>query len=84
MVSPKFGAVLGPWAGTELYVNAGMTIALGLSCDRYGPGAAISDNIGRSGYRELTLRWRWRGRDFGRSLRIAPGDSYGDQCEQRQ
>ena len=24
MVSPKFGAVLGPWAGTELYVNAGM------------------------------------------------------------
>ena len=24
IVSPKFGAVLGPWAGTELYVNAGM------------------------------------------------------------
>ena len=24
MVSPKFAAVLGPWAGTELYVNAGM------------------------------------------------------------
>lgn len=24
LVSPKFGAVLGPWAGTEVYVNAGM------------------------------------------------------------
>jgi len=24
MVSPKFGAVLGPWAGTEVYANAGM------------------------------------------------------------
>ena len=24
MVSPKFGAVLGPWSGTELYANAGM------------------------------------------------------------
>jgi hypothetical protein len=24
LVSPKFGAVLGPWADTELYVNAGM------------------------------------------------------------
>ncbi len=24
MVSPKFGAVFGPWAGTELYANAGM------------------------------------------------------------
>ncbi|MEO5896427.1 MAG: TonB-dependent receptor [Vicinamibacterales bacterium] len=24
LVSPKFGAVLGPWAGTELYANAGM------------------------------------------------------------
>jgi hypothetical protein len=24
MVSPKFGAVLGPWAGTEVYLNAGM------------------------------------------------------------
>jgi hypothetical protein len=24
MVSPKFGAVFGPWSGTELYANAGM------------------------------------------------------------
>jgi hypothetical protein len=24
LVSPKFGAVFGPWAGTELYANAGM------------------------------------------------------------
>lgn len=24
LVSPKFGAAFGPWAGTELYVNAGM------------------------------------------------------------
>ncbi|MEO7272167.1 MAG: TonB-dependent receptor [Vicinamibacterales bacterium] len=24
LVSPKFGAALGPWAGTELYANAGM------------------------------------------------------------
>jgi len=24
ILSPKFGAVLGPWSGTELYVNAGM------------------------------------------------------------
>jgi outer membrane receptor protein involved in Fe transport len=24
LVSPKFGAVIGPWAGTELYANAGM------------------------------------------------------------
>jgi len=24
LVSPKFGAVLGPWAGTEVYANAGM------------------------------------------------------------
>jgi TonB-dependent Receptor Plug Domain/Carboxypeptidase regulatory-like domain/TonB dependent receptor len=24
LVSPKFGAAIGPWSGTELYVNAGM------------------------------------------------------------
>jgi hypothetical protein len=24
LVSPKFGAVIGPWSGTEFYVNAGM------------------------------------------------------------
>ena len=24
MVSPKFGAVFGPWGGTEVYANAGM------------------------------------------------------------
>ena len=24
LVSPKFGAVFGPWAGTEIYANAGM------------------------------------------------------------
>jgi hypothetical protein len=24
MISPKFGAVFGPWSGTELYANAGM------------------------------------------------------------
>ena len=24
MISPKFGAVLGPWSGTEFYANAGM------------------------------------------------------------
>jgi hypothetical protein len=24
LLSPKFGAAIGPWAGTELYVNAGM------------------------------------------------------------
>ena len=66
MVSPKFGAVFGPWSGTELYANAGMGFH-----SNDARGAVI-----RSRSRQRRVR---RSRDAaGSCARRGSGPAYGE------
>jgi outer membrane receptor protein involved in Fe transport len=67
LVSPKFGAVFGPWAGTELYANAGMGFH-----SNDARGAAISvDPLTGGPVERVTPLVRARGAEFGiRTVRV--------------
>jgi hypothetical protein len=67
LVSPKGGAVFGPWQGTELYVNAGVGFH---SNDARGATIAIDPATGRRADRVTPLA-RARGAEVGvRSVRV--------------
>ena len=67
LVSPKFAAVLGPWAGTELYANAGMGFH-----SNDARGAAISvDPLTGQPVERVTPLVRAKGAEFGfRTVRV--------------
>jgi hypothetical protein len=67
LVSPKFGAVLGPWASTELYVNAGLGYH---SNDARGTTITVHPGTGEPVER-VTPLVRARGAEVGmRTVRI--------------
>ncbi len=67
IVSPKFGAVLGPWAGTELYANAGTGFH---SNDARGATIRVDPATGDSVDR-VTPLVRARGAEIGlRTVRV--------------
>jgi hypothetical protein len=67
MVSPKFGAVLGPWSGTELYVNAGYGFH---SNDARGATITV-DPVTGDPADAVTPLVRARGAEFGvRTVRV--------------
>jgi hypothetical protein len=67
LVSPKGGAVFGPWAGTELYVNAGLGFH---SNDARGATITVDPATGAPAQRVTPLA-RARGAEVGvRSVRI--------------
>lgn len=67
MVSPKFTAVLGPWSGTELYVNAGYGFH---SNDARGATITV-DPISGEPADAVTPLVRARGAEFGvRTVRV--------------
>lgn len=67
LVSPKVGAVFGPWAGTELYANAGMGFH---SNDARGAVIRIDPSSGNPAD-QVTPLARARGAESGlRTLRI--------------
>jgi hypothetical protein len=67
LVSPKGGAVLGPWAGTEFYVNAGLGFH---SNDARGATITVDPATGAPAQRVTPLA-RARGAEVGvRSVRI--------------
>jgi outer membrane receptor protein involved in Fe transport len=67
LVSPKFGAVFGPWAGTELYANAGMGFH---SNDARGAVIGVDPSSGAAVDR-VTPLVRARGAEIGlRTVRI--------------
>jgi outer membrane receptor protein involved in Fe transport len=67
LVSPKGGAVFGPWNGTELYVNAGLGFH---SNDARGATITVDPATGEPAER-VTPVARARGSEFGvRSVRI--------------
>jgi hypothetical protein len=69
LVSPKLGAVLGPWAGSELYVNAGLGFH---SNDARGATMRVDPATGEPAER-VTPLVRARGAEVGlRSIRL-PG-----------
>jgi hypothetical protein len=61
MVSPKGGAVLGPWGGTELYVNAGLGFH---SNDARGATIRVDPATGEAAARVTPLA-RTRGAEMG-------------------
>ena len=61
LISPKFGAVFGPWAGTELYVNGGMGFH---SNDARGAAIRVDPRSGEPVDR-VTPLVRARGAEFG-------------------
>jgi hypothetical protein len=67
MVSPKFGAVFGPWSGTEFYANAGMGFH-----SNDARGAAISANpVTGEPAERVTPLVRARGAEVGvRTVRV--------------
>lgn len=67
LLSPKFAAVLGPWAQTELYVNAGMGYH---SNDARGATITVDPKTGEPAD-ALTPLVRARGAEFGvRTVRV--------------
>src|SRR5262249_53162668 len=67
MASPKFGAVFGPWVGTELYANAGMGFH---SNDARGAAISVDPTSGDAVDR-VTPLVRARGAEIGlRTVRI--------------
>jgi hypothetical protein len=67
LVSPKFGAVFGPWAATELYTNAGMGFH---SNDARGAAISVDPSTGQPVER-VTPLVRARGAEFGiRTVRV--------------
>jgi hypothetical protein len=67
MISPKFGAVLGPWSGTEFYANAGMGFH---SNDARGAVIRVDPVSGEAADR-VTPLVRARGAEVGlRTVRI--------------
>ena len=67
MVSPKFGAVFGPWQSTEFYVNAGLGFH---SNDARGATITVDPSTGEPADR-VTPLVRARGAEFGvRTVRI--------------
>jgi hypothetical protein len=67
LVSPKFGAVLGPWSGTELYVNAGYGFH---SNDARGATITV-DPVTGDPADAVTPLVRARGAEFGvRTVRV--------------
>ena len=67
LVSPKFGAVFGPWAGTEFYGNAGMGFH---SNDARGAAISVDPLTGEPAER-VTPLVRARGAEFGvRTVRV--------------
>jgi hypothetical protein len=67
LVSPKFGAVFGPWAGTEFYANAGMGFH---SNDARGAAIRIDPSTGEPVER-VTPLVRGRGAEVGvRTVRV--------------
>jgi hypothetical protein len=67
LVSPKFGAVFGPWAGTELYANAGMGFH---SNDARGAAIRVDPSTGEPVER-VTPLVRGRGAEIGlRTVRV--------------
>jgi outer membrane receptor protein involved in Fe transport len=67
LVSPKGGAIFGPWSGTELYVNAGLGFH---SNDARGATIAIDPATGEPA-RRVTPLARARGAEVGvRSVRV--------------
>jgi hypothetical protein len=67
LVNPKFAAALGPWSGTELYVNAGMGFH---SNDARGAAITIDPSTGEPADR-VTPLVRARGAEVGlRTVRI--------------
>src|SRR6185503_4913274 len=67
LVSPKGGAVLGPWRGTELYVNAGLGFH---SNDARGATITVDPASGQPAQRVTPLA-RARGAEVGvRSVRV--------------
>ncbi len=67
LISPKFGAVLGPWAGTELYVNAGTGFH---SNDARGAVIRVDPQTGGPAHR-VTPLVRARGAELGvRTVRV--------------
>jgi hypothetical protein len=67
LVSPKFAAVLGPWAGTEFYANAGMGFH---SNDARGAAIAVDPLTGEPAER-VTPLVPAKGAEFGvRTVRV--------------
>jgi hypothetical protein len=67
MVSPKFGAVFGPWSGTEFYANAGMGFH---SNDARGAAITVDPTTGEPAER-VTPLVRARGAEVGlRTVRV--------------
>ncbi len=67
LVSPKFGAVFGPWAGTEFYANAGMGFH---SNDARGAVISVDPLTGEPADR-VTPLVRARGAEVGvRTVRV--------------
>ena len=67
LVSPKFGAAFGPWAGTELYANAGMGFH---SNDARGAAISVDPSTGEPVQR-VTPLVRGRGAEVGiRTVRV--------------
>jgi hypothetical protein len=67
LVSPKFIAVLGPWQGTELYINGGYGYH---SNDARGATITVDPKTGQPA-EQLELLTRARGAEFGvRSVRL--------------
>src|SRR5262249_52141733 len=67
LVSPKFGAAIGPWAGTEVYVNAGMGFH---SNDARGAVIRVDPSTGAPADR-VTPLVRARGAEAGvRTVRV--------------
>ena len=67
LISPKFGAVLGPWAGTELYVNAGTGFH---SNDARGAVIRVDPQTGGQAHR-VTPLVRAKGAELGvRTVRV--------------
>ncbi len=67
LVSPKFAAVFGPWAGTEFYANAGMGFH---SNDARGAAISVDPMTGEPADR-VTPLVRAKGAEFGvRTVRV--------------
>ena len=67
MVSPKFSAAFGPWAGTELYANAGM----GFHSNDARGGVIAVDPLTRAPVDRVTPLVRARGAEIGvRTVRV--------------
>ncbi len=67
LVSPKFAAAFGPWAGTEIYANAGMGFH---SNDARGAAISVDPLTGEPADR-VTPLVRARGAEFGvRTVRV--------------